>query len=470
MHPPLVVFCAPLDTTGTLATMGIPEDVTRLWRDVHEQFDPILPVTDPKLRVERSPRYNPMVELDHRLRLPIKPMCYGVAGSVGSGKSTELLAASEKLTSDALVIFIDLWRHFESSVRDPGALDHLQPWELIGLLGLAIVRAGTDRFGHQWGDEQEELARALEAFGSPRESQTISVSKLASGLAVAAGGLAGGPAVGTGLTLLKAAADATTWTWRIGTRGRDRTSDQEPQVRRVLDATNGVLETLRRTYERKIIIVVDGLDRIRLSETFEDLFVDSNLLRDLTCDVVVCAELGLVQRHRARLRLDKTFEVTNIPVVQRDDPTQCGDGVAFFEELVRLRFAAINGTRDGVLPPEAIHRLAWCSGGRLRDFMSLVREIAIQGLMQGFTEVSDEVVEAVVDQLRREREGGLNAEEIAVLQEVLEDPRRRLPGGDTAPQLLDKHLLLAYPNESTWYLPHPVLTLKLLQLPTREDG
>jgi len=28
---------------------------------------------------------------------------------------------------------------------------------------------------------------------------------------------------------------------------------------------------------------------------------------------------------------------------------------------------------------------------------------------------------------------------------------------------LDGHLLLAYPNESTWYLPHPVLTLKLLR-------
>lgn len=46
-------------------SMAKPEDgAQRLWRAVHEAFDPIRPVTDPALRVQREARYNPMVELE----------------------------------------------------------------------------------------------------------------------------------------------------------------------------------------------------------------------------------------------------------------------------------------------------------------------------------------------------------------------------------------------------------------------
>jgi hypothetical protein len=449
--------------------MAAPRHETEaFWRAIHEAFDPILPVTDPALRAERDPRHNPMVELDRRLRLPILPMCYGVAGGVGSGKSTELLATARMLTDDALVVFLDLWQHFESSVHDPGALDHLQPWELLGLLGLGALRAGSERFGHRWSSEPQDLAKALQAFQTSESSTpSVDVPQLVSGLAVLAGGAVGG-AVKVGLDLLKASTDSTTWSWPIGLRDRDRTTDQEPRVRRVLDATNRVLEALRSSYARKLILVVDGLDRVRLPATFEDLFVESSLLRELSCDVVVSTELALVHRYRSRLRITRTFELTNVPVARPDDPSVLGVGTAFFRDLMDRRLSAL-----GVLahvdsfPPELIDRLAWASGGRLRDFMSLVREIAIQGLIHHVSTLSHEIVDHVIDDLRREKEGGLNTDEIAELQEVLDDPQHRLPGGEVALGLLDKHLLLAYPNESTWYLPHPALTLKMLRRPSR---
>jgi len=441
------------------------------WKAVHEAFDPIRPVTDPALRVEREPRYNPMAELDRRLRLPIDPMCYGVAGSVGTGKSTELLAVAEKLTDDALVVFLDLWSHFESSVRDPGALNHLQPWELIGLLGLGVVRAGTDRFGHRWGEERDRLEEALAAFRSHEiDEPQVDITRLVGGLAVTAGGAAGAIA-GTGFKLLKAAADATKWNWRIGLRDRKRTSDQEPEVQRVLDATNGVIAALGDAYDRRIIIVADGLDRMRLPATFEELFVESDLLRELECDLVVCAELGLVQRYRSRLRIAKTFELTNIPVARYDDLSPLKSGGDFFEDLVARRLASLDEMPpEGALSSEVIRRLAWSSGGRLRDFMGLVREVAIRGLMDNVAVVEASAIEEVVDDLRRERESGINVGEIAELQRVLDDPLHRLSDGDVVLDLLAKHLLLAYPNESTWYLPHPVLTLKLLRPPQAQLG
>lgn len=449
-----------------LRSVTAPRDESEaFWRAVHEAFDPIVPVTDPALRAEREPRYNPLLELDRRLRLPILPMCYGVAGGVGSGKSTELLAAAARLTDDALVVLVDLWQHFETSVRDPGALDHLQPWELLGLLGLGVLRAGSERFGHAWGDERDELGRAMQAFraqepGGPK----FDVARLTGGLAVLAGGSVAGVAK-VGLDLLKATADASAWNWPIGLRDRTRSSDQEPQVRRVLDATNRIIEALRSTYRRKLVLVVDGLDRVRVPATFEDLFVESSLLRELSCDVVVSTELSLVHRYRSRLRITKTFELTNIPVARPEDPSTVGAGTAFFRDLTQRRLGALGIPAPAdALPPALVDRLAWCSGGRLRDFMSLVRELAIQGLIHRVGAIPPEIADGVIDDLRREKEGGLNTSEIAELQKVLDDPHHRLPGGEVALGLLDKHLLLAYPNESTWYLPHPALTLKLLEI------
>lgn len=436
---------------------------TEFWKAVHATFDPLEPVTDPALRAERS-RYNPMSELDARLRLPIRHMCYGVAGGVGSGKSTELLAACGRLTDDALVVYLDLWRHFEGRVRDPGALDHLQPWELVGLLGLALVRAGSDRFGHNWGDEPKLLATALAKLSSGEDdSPAIDVGKLAGGMAVVAGG-ALGAAAGVALQALEVVKDSTSWQWKLGSRDRSRTSDQDQRVRDVLDATNAIVGRLTEEYQRKLVLVVDGLDRVVEAATFSDLFVESNLLKELRCDVVVSMDLSLVQRFRSRLRLDQTFELANVPVANAGDPQELGTGVEFFLDLVARRLEALGHPPPAEeLSPERVRRLAWCSGGRLRDFMRLVRELAIRGLMKPTDPLDEKDVASVIDAERRDKESGLNKDEIALLQAVYDDPEHRLPGGEVALRLLEKHLLLAYPNESTWYLPHALLTLNLIQ-------
>lgn len=45
----------------------------------------------------------------------------------------------------------------------------------------------------------------------------------------------------------------------------------------------------------------------------------------------------------------------------------------------------------------------------------------------------------------------------------MRNPKRELPGGELALELLHEKRLLAYPNETTWFYPHPLLTLALLE-------
>jgi len=444
------------------------------WRGVHAIFDPIEPASA-ELRIART-KYNPLSEkIVPRLKLLLPHQKFVLAGGVGSGKSTELRATVEGLGDVKLVVLVDLWRHFESTVVDPGAIDHLQPAELVGLLGLAILRTGTDILGHQWRDLGNKLGNALAAIQSSSTDENkgpkLDVVALSRGIAVFVGGvvgaaagpggaIAGGAVVKTaidgGLQLLDAVSESTTWEWKIGLRGRKRSSDQDAPVRAVLQATNALLDDLRAHYKRDIVLLLDGLDRVQDAATFEDLFVESRLVSELRCDLVATLELGLVQKYRARLHWCTPCDFTYVPVALQSDPSQPNiKGIEFFELLANQRFRKLGSAAP--IATKFIHQLACKSGGRLRDFISLVREVAIQAMLEDVPNATSAHVLEAIDQLRRDRESGLNTDHIKVLTNVLLDPQHSLPAGDVALDLLNRQLLLAYPNESTWYLPHTIL-------------
>ena len=440
------------------------------WVALYDRFDPRQPVTDPQLRVARTVR-SPAERILEALDWPRGTQSILLAGGIGSGKSTELRHVARQLTdADRVVVLVDLWEHFERVIRDPGAVDRLQPWEIVGLLGLAVVRAGTEHFGHDWAGHDEALHRALAAEDAV-EGPTIDVASLATGLAVvvgssalAAAGASDSVAGNAGLQTLQAVANS--WAWKVGLRDRRHRGDQDEKVRAVLDATSAIIEHLQTDLRRRVVLILDGLDRVRDPARFERLFVDSSLLADLPCDLVVAAHLALVQRFRGFLTVDKRFDLSNEPVAAKAAPWDPGPGTAFFAELVERRLDAMRrGERaipEGVFPRATVERLAWCSGGRLRDFVGFVQALAERGYREAWSVVPDDAVSAMLDEKRRQRSDGLNRDEIALLQEVARDPDHRLPGGPLALDLLQRQLLLPYPNEETWYLPHALLMISLV--------
>ncbi len=464
-----------------------PPPPAETWREIYRCFDPNEPVFDPSLRAPRDPSYNRVEQLGRHLTSDLEKRRFIVTGGVGSGKTTELLQVARKICTQRLVVYIDLWSNLSSSrLNARVAFDHLQTWEVLGLMGLALLRAGQERFGHQFGDEPAMLQKALQALqgeapaGSPVE---IDVAKLLKSLSVIAGGALGGALAGTpgalagmavtggvvgpatvetGLQILKAVGESFSWKWRLGVPGRGRAPDQDTRVQDVLYAVNAIVMSLQGAYARRLVLVIDGLDRVRDEATFEGLFVESSLLRELPCDLVVALDLALVERHNGCPRqFDRRFPLANVPVARADWPEEHGNGIPFFADVVRRRLLAIGAAQHPEALPEAvIARLAWCSGGRLRDFMRLVRLVAEEALMSDAS--STDVLEQVVNEARLDKEAGLNRTQLDLLQKVLDDPDHRLPGDPGALELVGRQLLLAYPNSSTWYLPHPLLMLNLL--------
>ena len=441
------------------------------WKSVWERFDPL----DPELPAARGwvaerPR-GVLWDLDRKLARPVGERRYLVHGTVGTGKTTELLRLLGRHDADYLGVYFNVHHHFAETVRDTHALRQVEPWELVFLVGLAVVRAAEERLGHRWDPAQLQRLGELHAKltgaaeGAPPE---VDIAKLARALAVivsAAADAASG-VVASGLAALTG---VVRWSLPIGLgRGSGR-PDQDRAVQGMLDAVNSLIGAVQATY-RPILVVLDGLDRLAGDrDALERLLVQSGLLGRLVFRASVLTGPVTVRRrgYAPRIHAFESVPLTNVPVLSQADPSQPGPGIPFFERLYALRVAGLDQP-EGCLPVPLLRRLAYCSGGLVREFVRFVREVADE-LWQEADVATEEVVERVIDRRRRTYEQGLDRGDLELLRGVASDPDHDLPARerDRVDQLLDRFALLPYPNESEWYYPHPLLMLgKLKRTPT----
>ncbi|MCA9701610.1 MAG: hypothetical protein KC431_29085, partial [Myxococcales bacterium] len=380
------------------------------WERLFERFDPDRPAFDPAWRVER--RYSPAKAIVRELARPMGGhKRFMLLGGLGSGKSTELYGIAEARAADGPVVFVDLLRHFEDRVGDRAALDRVQPWEVLLVIGLAVLRAGQERFGHQW--NKELLARfdaAGRAFeGDEGETPSFDAAKLASAVAVLAGGAVGavvggpvGAGVGAGLAAMGEGAKSVQWRYRIGVRGRAQRSDQDARVQQLLEVVNSLIAEIQ-AYGSKLSLFVDGLDRIKDRERVSGLFVESDLLGGLECDVVLTGSLvlhwGSLRKH---VRKFATKILANAPVIDRADPWSWepgGPGIDLCVEVYRRRTADLPAE---LIPEALLRKLAYYSGGRMREFVRLIRETTGPAWDESLPAADDRVVEQAIESLREE--------------------------------------------------------------------
>lgn len=459
-----------------------------LWERVYNEFEPETPAKTPEQRAERE--YSPVPDIVRSLARPFGAKKFLITGSVGAGKTTELHRIAEEQVEHQIVVLFDVYAHFEQTVKDAHAINNLESWELLFLVGLAVYGAAAEEFDHKWDRKvTKALEDAIKALQDPKNKVEIDVGKLASSVLVLVGGasgaLLGGPALGAGagalvsklmesetagavgtaaLKAVNSVATAVRWNLPIGRQSREPRSDQDGQVVAMLNAVNLIIGEVQKNY-RQVLVLLDGLDRITDRDNIEALFVRSSLLADLVCPMVAIAPISVRRGHMDTVRGFEAKDLVNVPVVARHKPNypNLGEGVSFFHELMALRMKKLGLTDMRLFTTEQINRMAWCSGGRARDFVKLVRGVAERAWDEKLDRVTGAIVEASVDEARRKKESGLNSEEIALLEQVLRDERRALPGKPEAISLLDKQRLVPYPNESTWYFPHPLLTLNLVK-------
>jgi len=452
-----------------------------VWKEILNRFDPDL-VTHPAWRADRddSPAGKIITSLDRPAASPPKVL---LSGTIGIGKSTELYRVAEARAQkgNELVIVLDLVRHFRRVVGDLEALQSVTSWEVCFLAGLAVIRAAKERLGYdfppeqvsQLGDAWERLARASLAAGATTPTIDIlgvvkSMTLTASGVALPAAAVVGAPvaagaAAAGGLKLLSEIAGAGKWTLPFGKKGTKPLEDQDELMQTLLDKVNLLLATFQQ-WNRRVLLVIDGLDRIVDGDRAESLFLRSQMIARLDCALVVCAPFALRNDMAAtEARGFRLRTLHNAPVLDHHNPANPGPGVPFLGEVFRRRVRDL-GAED-IVPLPLLDKLAYYSGGRLRDFVKSISMLAERGWDDDANVATPEHVDDVLKEARQLVETGLDRGHIAVLEEVARDRDHRLPEGDLSRALLTYGRLLPYPNESEWFYPHPLLTLNLVHLP-----
>jgi hypothetical protein len=442
-----------------------------IWQTVFERFDPAQPAGEPGWRADRplSPFEEIVASLDESFGMPRVLL----TGTVGTGKTTELLRLAAARSHKEFVVFLNLERHFEDVVGDAAALQQVSPWEVCFLAGVALLRSAEERLGFSFPERHlrelerawADLAKSSQEVAQEPSLDVVQLSKsmavlASSALPTAVGGPAGA-AVGTGLSVLGAVADAAKWSLPFGLKKKSL-PDQDAQVQTLLRCVN-VLIGLVQQRASKVLLIIDGLDRIESFERAKELFLDSQMIGQLACRVVLCGPFAL--RRDGAIANVRSFSdvppLVNVPVLSHEDPTRPGPGIGFFRDLFALRVADL-GAPD-LVPPDLLDRLAYYSGGRAREFVIFIRRLAQLAHRADAATATAEIADKVLEERRLRREMGLHRGHIRVLEEVLADPSHRLPEDELAGKLLTTGALLPYPDGSEWYYPHPLLTMKLLR-------
>ncbi|HZI14965.1 MAG TPA: hypothetical protein VE153_31635 [Myxococcus sp.] len=445
-----------------------------LWQTFHERFDPELPAP-----VEwRAPRvHSPAKKMLETLDRPFGISRTLLMGTVGTGKTTELLRVAEGREKGELVVFMDLAQHFAEVVKDPNALDRIYAWEVCFLAGLALVARFKERLGHeldphlvkQLGEAWQGLAAATGTPTPQLDLTTFSKDALELGATLAVAGDLGFAALGLKAAKAVVGAVRGPWTLPLG-RSPNTLPDQDRRVQDLLGAVNLLLGEVQSKH-RRVLLVIDGLDRIRDLSRAKALFVESQLLSQLSCPLIVCGPFAL--RHdlsTAGVRGFKTTPLVNEPVLNHDNPSLPGPGVEFFRDLYLQRVKDLGLEAQNKISPELLGKLAYYSGGRARDFVRFIRSLAELAWDRAMPQATPELVDQVLDEWRLRQEIGLDKGHLQLLEEVAKDPQHRLPPGALARELLNYQHLLPYPNDSEWYFPHPLLTMHLVRTSQAGSG
>ena len=434
-----------------------------IWETLFQRFDPEVPAQQPAWRADRP--LSPADAIGKALDRPFGIPRVLLTGTVGTGKTTELLRIAQARAHKEFVVYLDLDRHFQEVVGDPSALQQVSSWEVCFLAALALLRSAEEKLAFSFPKElvqdlEQAWSALAKASGEIEKTPEVDVGKLAKSMLLLASSAVGAAALGP--AGVAPVSEAMKWSVSLGLQKRV-IPDQDAQMQTLLRCVN-VLIGLVQQRSSKVLLILDGLDRIESFERAKALLLDSRMLGQLDCRMVICGPFVL-RRDGAIANVRGFSDVpplVNVPVLSQTNPLEPGKGISFFADLYARRVPETNAT--DLVPKHLLERLAYYSGGRAREFVATIRRLAEFAWDADVDAATDDLVAKVLDERRLRREIGLHRGHIKLLEAVIKDPEHRLPEDELAYKLLTNGALLPYPDGSEWYYPHPLLTMNLVRV------
>lgn len=423
--------------------------------ELYQDFDPTKPVSQATLAhfVERSGESAETIFED--LQLGLDPLGkWVITGSVGCGKSSELVRLAELAREVYALIPLDL-------PRSVARVDLLQPAEILFLIGAATIKSARRLWGHEIDPTaQREL---LDAFAKLVIDRDLDLVQVVEGVSLFLGDLV---FPGAGKLAAKATSTANELRKRhrpVALGGKTRVVQEgSPDLQRLIEALDSILREVRAHY-RAPLVLVDGLDKLLEIVAIRDLFVTARVLCEPACVIVYTGPITLMlapewkaagdQFRRVRLsnlvvEAPRLGDLSVSPARIRDDRER-------MRQLIHLRVEGRGHAPADVIAQDAIELLLDSSGGLVRDLIHLINRSIRSALKRASARVELVDVRAARDELRKDMDVSLNTalrRELAHVDETGEPSGRAEAHG-----LLLWGYVLPYTNGRVWFARHPLL-------------
>lgn len=441
------------------------------WAAIGNTFAPFDPVPPNKLDqwfVERPTRTAVyLVRLLSPERLPGRHI---LVGQPASGKSSELtkLAAELQKQYNALVVRFDM--------TDNTDVERANPVEVLFLMGAAIFKvAAAELPEDRLPDRQllEKLKNGLETLvhtHTANTKYTVNLDKLLGGLVVFGGAALAGPA---GAAIGMAASSTLTQTlptvaekfmpfrFTSGTNTQVvRKLEVEPQIEVMIDALNAVIDDVRLKTDRPLILLVDGLDKLRDPDVISLNFSEKKFLNQLNCTVLYTGPFDLFYLPRFG-GVRAQFSIIPFPHVQlhdHDDPNRHdAHGYQMLREVAYRRLTSLHLRPQEIIAPDILDRLIAGSGGRMRDYIHLLQTAALHAEIADRDHIAEDDAAKALGELRRQLQAQITPSYRQVLN-VVHRTYERTADPECEVMLKNGQILTyADSDDCLWYDAHPLL-------------
>ncbi len=347
-------------------------------------------------------------------RIALRPFSsHLLIGGIGSGKTTQLLVACEKINQveDIHAIYIDVRLYADISKISTGVLTAIAGLELSEMLkesedqslqqSINLIRKLA--FGYEGSHYQQAM---FDIAGIPsRKSGKIKQEGILSDI-----------------------------------------SEQYGVKSDLVKAVTNLVKEASKQYGH-IVLLFDGLDRLEDVKTFmEILAVDAKAISSMQIGLVLIGPLmSLYGDYHDTV--DKEVDYYYQPFFDiENDP----EAYNFFQKIIQTR------SPTNFIEDSAIHTLIYSSGGVLRDFITLTQSAIEETYLSGEDTVQKRHVLNAVDSFARSQLLGLSNDELKILKLSL-NTEKFIPRTNENLRLLVRRLILEYRTPKSRYTVHPAV-------------
>jgi hypothetical protein len=344
-----------------------------------------------------------------------------LAGQRGMGKTTELKRLVEQLgTSEYIPVFLQF-----------GAQPEISHAGLIYAMGQAL-------FVHPQSKLDEKSFKLFQEWFS-LEEVSISVEE----------GSEGEAALGGSYVVLAAKKKIA----HKSARRNQKTRTVVKDTRDLLKSFNNLIQKARKNSGKRVVFVVDDIDKIQDSSSIENTFIHSaHFIGQIDCPCIFTVPITYTTSSYLRIATLPYTGIYRVPAVELLDAKGNRNQAAFtfMRQVFRLRMPF------NPIPEALLDKVLEYSGGALIDAMRMLRGLCKRAILEQRSVIDETAVEEEFQQLVDDYQFVFDKPSLLQkLAKMCKSADKQAIADETLTEMLYKMIVIEYREKKLWFDLHP---------------